>query len=72
MGFWIHLRWVGKGLQIASTIVGGGISYLLIQTPQAWVKPFVVALLWSLAIGFILDLCYEIHQLQENQQNHGD
>jgi hypothetical protein len=65
MGFWIQIRWLGKGLQIASAIVGGGISLVALETADAWIRTFVTALLWTLAIGMLFELWYDIHELQE-------
>ena len=65
MRLWIQIRWLGKGLQIASAIVGGGIALMLLQTSDQSIRWFVTALLWTLGVGLVLDLCYEIHLLQE-------
>jgi len=68
MGFWIQIRWLGKGLQIASAIVGGGISLVALETADAWIRTFVTALLWTLAIGMLFELWYDIHELQKEMK----
>jgi hypothetical protein len=68
MGFWIQIRWLGKGLQIASAIVGGGISLVALETADTWIRTFVTALLWALAIGMLFELWYDIHELKEEMK----
>lgn len=68
MGFWIQIRWLGKGLQIASAIVGGGISLVALETADAWIRTFVTALLWTLATGMLFELWYDIHELQKEMK----
>jgi hypothetical protein len=73
MDVWTHVHFTAMGLQIASTIVGGGLSlkwlrvrneHLEINTERlSLVKRFSVGLLWTLAVGFVLQLCYEAHLL---------
>lgn len=73
MGLWVHILWTGKGLQIATTLVGGGLAlswlrvkdgHLEVRTERVkFVKHFSYALLWVLAVGFILELWYEAHLL---------
>lgn len=61
------------GLQIAVAIVGGGLSLKWIRVRNGHievdsqrlklVKGFSTGLLWTLAVGFVLELWYEIHLL---------
>ena len=68
MRFWIQIRWLGKGMQICSAIVGGGIALWLLDTPDESIRLIVTALLWMLGVGLVLDLWYEIHLLQEESR----
>jgi len=73
MDCWIHIHFTGMGLQIASALLGGGIGLKWLRVANGsiyidservkWVKRFSYILLWTLAIGFILELWYEAHLL---------
>ena len=73
MGCWVHIHLTGMGLQIAATLVGGGLamSWLRVKDGRIEVSPervklmkwFSSILLWVLAVGFILELWYETHLL---------
>lgn len=67
------IYFLGKGLQIATAIVGGGLSLSWLRVKDGRMeinservklaKRFSYILLWVLAIGFILELYYEGHSL---------
>jgi len=73
MDVWTHVHFTALGLQIASTIVGGGLvlKWVRIRNEHLEIDPkrlklvkrFSVVLLWVLAVGFVLQLWYEAHML---------
>ena len=74
MDIWTQIHFTALGLQIAVAVVGGGLSLTWIRVRNGHieinpgrvrlVKNFSVGLLWTLAVGFILELWYEAHLLQ--------
>lgn len=73
MDVWTHVHFTAMGVQIASAIVGGGLGLKWVRVRNEHieiapkrlksVKGFSVGLLWTLAVGFVLQLCYEAHLL---------
>ena len=73
MDIWTQVHFTAMGLQIASTIIGGGLSLKWVRVRNGHIeidpervrliKGFSVGLLWTLAVGFVLQLCYEAHLL---------
>ena len=70
---WDTMNFLSFGLQIAATLTGGALAlawvrveggHLMVNTQRlSLAKQFGVVLIWMMAIGFILQLWYQVHLL---------
>jgi len=74
MLLWNTIHFAGIGLQIVAAFVGGVVSFQWFKVKNGGIyisleraqltKRLSYTLLWVLAVGFLLELFYEIHLLQ--------